>query len=194
MRVDGNCVRLYSAQSRLVAEKLREEGVCFSKQRYIEKKYEESAGIFLTAYRFFAREATAYVPKPEGAELPYWVFPDPSNIEVHENDVLLALDVPLDQAVFFDMYDWGKLLSLRYFPEDAEDAERFEKTIKAQGVRNESDIMLTQFYPLLRREVESSWKRLFRYHEAIRSGSAPKGMHVQAALWCLRKEWLVEVL
>ena len=69
-------VRLYSAQTALVREVLLRDGVCFSRAAFVERKYGESAPIFLTAYRWFAAEAAKLVPPPPGAELPYWAFRD----------------------------------------------------------------------------------------------------------------------
>ena len=56
-------VKLYASQADPVLEAIRRDGVCFSKEAYVRKKYGESAWIFLTAYRFFVKEAEAYVPR-----------------------------------------------------------------------------------------------------------------------------------
>ena len=58
------------------------------------------------------------------------------------------------------------------------------------GIRKESDVILTNFYPDLKRRVQESWKRLFRNHEKIKSGNTSGVGSVQAGLWQLKKEWI----
>lgn len=185
-------VRLYSAQTSLVREKLFREGVCFNRAVYVEKKYGESAPIFLTAYRWFAAEAARLVPPPPGAELPYWAFRDLYSVEPSGDGHALALDVPLDQVIFFDMYDWNKVVRLEYIGETEAQERAFRRELRDRGITGR-DVMLTQFYPDQRQAVLESWKRLFRRHEAIRAGDLAGVGGVQAALWQLRREWVVPV-
>ncbi len=187
----NNTIMLYAAQTNAVADALERDGICFSKRNYIEKKYQESAHIFIAAYSWFVTEAPKYVPRPDGAEYPYWVFPDARNVEVHEGSQLLRMRVPVDEAIYFDMLDWNKILSLRYIGETPEEEERFRRQLENYGVKYESDVILTNFYPMLKRQVQESWKRLFRHHEKIKNGNPDNIGSVQAALWCLKKEWLV---
>lgn len=51
MGIGCDGVKLYSLQTQTVLDVLFEDGVCFSKEEYVKKKYGESAKIFLTAYR-----------------------------------------------------------------------------------------------------------------------------------------------
>ena len=184
-------VRLYSAQTALVREVLLRDGVCFSRASYVERKYGESAPIFLTAYRWFAAEAAKLVPPPPGAELPYWAFRDLYSVEPSGDGRALALDVPRDQAVFFDLYDWNKVVRLEYIGETEAEERVFRRELRDRGLTGR-DVMLTQFYPELRQAVLGSWRRLFRHHEAIRAGDLTGVGGVQAALWQLRREWLAE--
>ena len=184
-------VRLYSAQTALVREVLLRDGVCFSRASYVERKYGESAPIFLTAYRWFAAEAAKLVPPPPGAELPYWAFRDLYSVEPSGDGRALALDVPRDQAVFFDLYDWNKMVRLEYIGETEAEERVFRRELRDRGLTGR-DVMLTQFYPELRQAVLASWRRLFRHHEAIRAGDLTGVGGVQAALWQLRREWLAE--
>lgn len=186
-----NIIRLYSSQSETVVDILEREGICFSKEEYVVKKYEESAPIFVAAYTWFVREAEKYIPKPEGAEYPYWAFKDLQSVDQSSDGKLLQLSVPLDEVIFFDMYDWNKILCLQYVGETNGDEEKFRKTISDYGIRKESDIILTNFYPDLKRQVQDSWKRLFRNHENIKQGNIEGVGSVQAGLWQLKKEWLL---
>ena len=103
---------------------------------------------------------------------------------------IVTLHLPADQAVYFDMYDWNKILCLKYLGETEEDERAFGRMLSDYGIRKESDVVLTGFYPDLKYQVMESWKRLFRHHEDVLSGNCKEVRSVQAGLWCLKKEWL----
>lgn len=73
---ESNTIILYSSQTDIVMNVIEREGVCYSKEEYIRRKYQESAPVFLTAYSWFVSQMPKYVPKPERAEFPYWAFAD----------------------------------------------------------------------------------------------------------------------
>ena len=182
-------VTLYTAQSDAVIDAVH-GGVAFSREEYVSRKYGESAPIFLTAYRWFAAEAQKLVPRPEEAGLPYWVFGSVQSVDRSGGGRLLTLEVPRDQAVFFDMYDWNRVLQLKYMGASEKQERAFCEELARRGLR-ESDVVLSQFYPDLRQQIIESWDRLFRHHESIRSGDLTGVGAVQAALWCIRREWVV---
>lgn len=184
----GNCIKLYTAQDVPVVEAIKRDGTCFNKEAYIKSKYEESAKVFLTAYKWFSKEAQAFVPKPLEADFPYWAFTDLYNLGPGDN--VLTLLVPADEVILFDMFDWSEILCLKYLGEDIADREAFQEAAARQGIKNESDIMLTSFYPLLKQQVTKSWSRLFRHHESIRAGNRSGVRSVQAALWQIKEEWI----
>jgi len=165
--------------------------VCFSKEEYVIRKYGETAPGFLTAYRWFAREASRLVPKPEGAQLPYWAFADLYSVESSGSSRVLTLEVPAGNVVLFDLYDWNRILQLRYLGERDEDTRAFRRELAMRGLQ-EYDVMSGPFYPDLRQTIEKSWQRLFRHHNALLDGDRSGVGGVQAALWCIRKEWVVQ--
>jgi len=181
-------VRLYTAQTPLVRSILDRDGVCFSREEYVARKYAESGPIFLTAYRWFVREAAKLVPPPPGGEFPYWAFRDLYSVEGSGDDVL-ALDVPVEEAVFFDLYDWNKIVQLRFIGENEAAERAFRRELRNRGL-TENQVMLTDFYPELKAETLKSWQRLFRRHEAIRAGDLTGVGGVQAALWQIKKAWI----
>ena len=183
-------IRLYSPQAPVVIDTLMRDGVCFSRKEYVEKKYGESAKIFLAAYGWFVKEAGKYVACPSGAEYPYWAFRDPDSVDASAGAVPLVLEVPVDEAVFFDVYDWNKILNLQYIGTDEADEKKFRQMLSDYGIRNRSDIILTGFYPDLKQQVQDSWTRLFRHHEAICSGDLSGVRKVQAALWQIKRSWI----
>lgn len=184
-------INLYSSQASIVIDTISQDGVCFSKREYVAKKYEESAKIFLAAYDWFVKEAENYVQKPDGAEYPYWAFKDTDSIDASAGGAVLKLQVPIDEAIFFDVYDWNKILCLQYIGTSERDERNFKEMIRDYGIRRESDIILTNFYPDLKAQILESWKRLFVHHEAIRSGDHRGVRKVQAGLWKLEKEWIL---
>lgn len=191
--MDSKCstVKLYASLNDSVIEIIDRDGTCFSKKEFIKKKYEESSNIFITAYSWFSREASKLVEKPEDAEFPYWVFKDISNLERFPNTSILELEVPVDEVVLFDMHDWNKVLSLEYIAKDDGDDKEFKNLLKQYGIKHDSDIMLTNFYPQLKKKITDSWSKLFEHHNKIKSGDYIGVKVVQAALWQIKKEWII---
>ena len=192
MDIRNNKVILYSSQAEAVLQIIERDGECFSKRKYVEDKYQESAPIFVSAYSWFVHEAEKYVVRPENAEYPYWAFKDIYSVEASGDSRIIKLEVPADEAVFFDMYDWNKILSLKYIGETETDEQEFRKMLRDYGITRESDVVLTNFYPNLKRQVKESWKRLFRHHEDIINGETQGIGSIQAELWTIRKEWIVK--
>lgn len=165
------------------------EGTAFSKRVYVQKKYQESAAVFTTAYDAFVKEAVRLVPKPAGAEYPYWAFPDFRELDVSGGGRVMELIVPLDDVILFDRFDWYKVLQLSYLGETEEEEKAFAEKLKLYGIRHSTDVMLTPFYPELKREITDSWQNLFRHNDALKNGDLSKVRSVQASLWCIKKEW-----
>lgn len=183
---------LYSAQTKVVLDKINRDGHCFSKKKYVALKYEESAPIFITAYDWYVKEAIQYCDKPKGAEYPYWAFKDKDSIEPSNDTIILKLAVPIDEIVFFDMYKWYKILKLQYLGEDEKDEIKFHKLIENYGIKKEIDILLTNFYPDLKKQIYSSWQRLFKDHMTIQQGNYDSIERIQAGLWQIKREWLIK--
>ena len=201
----GNNLILYSPQADAVWDAVERTGTAFSKRLYVQRKYQESAPVFTTVYDAFVREAVNYVPRPEGAEYPYWAFPDVRETDGSGGGRLMTLRVPVEEVILFDRYDWYRLLQLGYLGESPEEEKAFDAKLKEYGVRQVSDVMLTAFYPALKRQVTDSWKKLFRHNEALKAeavrlsggkAEAPLTLRevraVQAALWQIKKEWLID--
>ena len=184
---------LYASQAEPVWQAIQRDGAAWSRREYVQKKYGESAPIFVTAYDWFVRQLPKYVPRPEPAEYPYWAFADQYVIPGGSTDAsLLTLEVPIDQAVYFDMYDWNKVVQLKYMGRDERDERAFLQELAMRGITTR-DVMLSGFYPDLKDQTLASWKRLFRHHEAVKQGDRSGIDSLQVGLWCIRKEWIVDV-
>ena len=184
---ESHTVKLYSAQTKVVFDAIERDGVCYSKAEYVRRKYQESAPIFLTAYSWFVQEMPKYVEKPENAEFPYWAFADLYNVD--NSDHVFELNVPADEAVYFDMMDWNKIMRLSYIGENEADEKEFFEDMKACGL-DWNKVMLTNFYPDWKQKIIKSWDRLFRHHEKIKNGDKAGVHSVQAGLWGIKKEWI----
>lgn len=100
MDIRNNKVILYSSQAEAVLQIIERDGECFSKRKYVEDKYQESAPIFVSAYSWFVHEAEKYVVRPENAEYPYWAFKDIYSVEASGDSRIIKLEVPVEAAVF----------------------------------------------------------------------------------------------
>ena len=100
MDIRNNKVILYSSQAEAVLQIIERDGECFSKRKYVEDKYQESAPIFVSAYSWFVHEAEKYVARPENAEYPYWAFKDIYSVEASGDSRIIKLEVPVEAAVF----------------------------------------------------------------------------------------------
>lgn len=186
----GNFMILYASQADPVWQAIRRDGIAFSREEYVRRKYGESAPVFLTAYRWFVQQLPRFVPKPEGAEFPYWAFSDQYLMETGRSSHVLTLQVPVEEAVFFDLQDWNKIVQLKYLGQTEAEERPFQQELKARGLFP-ADVMLTNFYPDLKQQTFDSWQRLFRHHEALRRGEKPPIHQLQAGLWCIKKEWVL---
>ena len=189
----NNKIKLYTSQSDIVLQIIEKDGVCYSKKEFVSKKYSESAPIFITAYSWFVKEFAKIIPKPEKAEYPYWAFKELYNLDDSGGGNVLKLNVPLEEAVFFDLFDWNKIICMKYIGVCEEDEKEFKENIKKLGLK-ETNIMLTNFYPELKMQIMESWKFLFRHHENIKIGNINKIGGVQAGLWQIKKECIIKCL
>jgi hypothetical protein len=192
MGAEGDKIRLYTSQSFEVVELLKEQNVCFVKKEYIEKKYQEVSGIFMEAYSWYTSRAQNIVKKPEGAKYPYWAFTKPEYAGMYPGSSLLTLEVPIEEAIFFKVEDWNKVLNLKYLATSEEDEKSHKNMLAKQNISIESHIFTKPFYTFLKSRVKKSWDNLFKYDELIKSGAIKEPV-LQASLWELRKEWIVDI-
>ena len=189
----NNTLRLYTFQSKAVCDAICRDGECFSREQYVKKKYGESAQGFLIVYQWFSAKAACISQKPAGAQLPYWAFVDKNVLEQSGDGRALALDVPKDEVILFNMYDYNRVIQLKFLGETPEDEKEFADDLKRRGI-SQFDAMTTNFYPEVKAAIMSSWDRLFKNHEALISGKMPLNDSVQAAMWRIKREWIANGL
>ncbi|KDR94260.1 protein of unknown function [Peptoclostridium litorale DSM 5388] len=191
MRAQNKTVTLYACQRPIVWQTIQSKGVYHVKKEFITQKYQESAKVFLHAYNWFVSNAEKISPRPEGAEYAVWVFTDPKIAEGFLGDYFMVLEVPLESTVFFDKGDWNKVLNMGYIENSKSEKLSHMKELEKYGIRHESEVFLTPFYPQFKSKIQKSWQKLFRFDSEIKkSGVIPHPM--QAAIWELKKEWIRE--
>lgn len=186
MARDGETVTLWTAQRQVVLDTLTRDGVYMVKRAYIDEKYQETAWIFREAYSFFRETASVILPPPEGAQSGIWLYQDPRWAGASADSLLLKLEVPVGQAIFFDLRLWNQILNLRFLGRNPQEEQAFARELERLGLKSTLPLFQTPYYPLQRRQVRQSWKRLFE-------APLPPETYRQAAVWVLKKEWLTEV-
>ncbi len=123
------------------------------------------------------------IPRPEGAESPFWLFCDPKwTGNVGENCLLQCL-IPEEEVLLFDLRKWSQVLNLSYVGSEQKQ-EEFRQKLYRQGVKDPLELFRTPFYPLLKQEVIKSW-------DDILCIDGMEEQYLQGACWQLKKEWLL---
>ena len=154
-------------------------------EQKIEDEKQEAAKIKEEAQK----EAEKIVEKPEDAEYPFWAAADPETALSGGGGVLLKLKVPEERIIFFDKKKWNQILNLSYIADNQKDLNQHRDNLKKLGITDDSEVMLSPHYPVLKNKIKQSWQKLF---EAKNDGFNPK--RKGAALWELRSRWVEEVI
>jgi hypothetical protein len=179
-------LRVWTRQHKNVLEILKEKGVYKVKERYIRKKLDDCADIYLNVYRWLRNEAAKRMEIPEELKYPVWLsIEEELKLPKAEGMVFFELEIPRDKIMIFDLLKWDYIVNYLYLPKDKEDRKRFKEKLEKYNINVESDIYLQDFYPRLKREMVSSWKRLFDSDIKLSEKKV-------AISWELRKEWIVD--
>ena len=180
-------IRLWTTQDKRAFKEIESKGVYRARIESIIEKYDTCSDIYLKAYKWFSKTAGAVVPKPEGAEYPIWAaFEKELSFGLIEGQVRFELEVDSENVIVFDSGKWDYILNYWYIPENSNDNAEFEKKLNSYGIKNKSIICMNNFYPVLKREVENSWVRLFDSNIRI------SGID-QATLWEIKAEWIKNI-
>ena len=179
-----SCILLYTRQADAVAAALQKDGIVQVKKAYVAEKYGAEAKSFQIAYGFFRELMAERIPPETGEESPYWLHGTALGAGVYGDGQLLVLNAPRKDCLFFDSRRWNRVPNLSYLGKEKDEEEAFEKELRRVGVFHCSQVFLTPFYPVQRQEILNSWRRnLLIPPEEL--------AYLQAVLWRLKKEWLV---
>jgi hypothetical protein len=146
----------------------------------------------LPAYRWMAGQLSARVgPPPRGVQLPLWAWlvrPDlreGAQLARGSAGVVLEVELPDQQVLVSDFGRFHAVLNRHYLERSPADDARFQRLLARAGVRS------WPFTPALRRQVEQSWERIFRFGARDadpRSYGPPEEATRQAVFWQLRRD------
>ncbi len=184
-------VRLWTRQHKNVVDELNKYGVYRVKKEYILEKMDTISDYYLNLYEWYGKNADRIVPRPEGVKYPIW-FSTSSEVMLQptEGAVILEIEADRKDVVFTDANKWGYIVNYFYLPVDPEDEEKHNKELKRFGISNEPSIITSDkgnFYPLLKNKIIKSWERLFEPFDE-------KSAFLQATMWEIKKEWVVDII
>ncbi len=180
-------MKVWTRQSAKAWEELQKNGVFRIKKNYVSRKYGDLSDTFMLCYEWLAKMASERLYRPEGAEGPIWLALRPDFMPCPaDNTLVLEMEIEEENLLVFDMGKWDYILNYWYIPLDAEDARSFRKALDEKGIGNQSEAVMTQFYPIMKRVIMESWKRLFDDNIRISDND-------QAICWEIKREWVTSV-
>ena len=156
---DRATVTLWTAQRQVVLDTLIRDGVYMVKRTYIDEKYQETAWIFREAYSFFWETASSILPPPEEVQSGIWLYQDLRWAGATADSLVLRLEVPVEQAIFFDLRLWNRILNLQFLGKDLQEEQAFARELERLGLKSTMPLFQTPYYPLQRRAARQSWRR-----------------------------------
>ncbi len=182
----ANKYKVWTRQHKNVLDEIENKGIYRVKERYIRKKLDDCADIYLDVYNWLRNEAAKRMEIPDKAKYPVWLTVEKDlKLPMADGFVFFELKVPEDKIMIFDMAKWDYIVNYLYLPKNKEDRKRFKKKLDKYNINVESNIYLQNFYPLLKKEITSSWQRL--YDDGIKLSDQKVGIS-----WELREDWVID--
>lgn len=101
--------------------------------------------------------------------------------------MIFELTIDEEMVAPVNIAKWGAILNYSYIPADKEDAKQHKELLEMYGV-DDAKAYMTQFYPVIKKEIVASWKRLF--DENVKLGNDLK----YGIIWEIRKEWVTKII
>lgn len=101
--------------------------------------------------------------------------------------VVFELTIDEEMITPINIAKWGAILNYSYIPVDEADRKRHRELLDAYGI-DDVKAFMTQFYPAIKKEIVTSWDRLF--DDNVKLGNDLK----YGTIWEIRKEWVTKVI
>lgn len=180
-------MRAYSKQHESVYETIEKTGRYVAKRAFVEKELDRHAYLMVKVYDMLGRFSPNLAFRPKDAEIPVWFVTKESDVMLNQPGfVILTMEIPNEVVAMINIAKWGAIMNYSYLPKDARDGEAHVEKMKRYGT-SDSQAVMSQFYPHLKREIEASWSRLFDDQVQLGNDQA------YGTVWELKKEWILKV-
>lgn len=184
-------VRLYTRQDIRSLKELEETGRFTNKIKYVEENFGDISDYILGCYKYFVKEASKRVPKPDFVEMPIWCSISKENcMKPIPGTIVYIIDVPKEEIIYFDGMKWDYVLNHHYVPLNEEDEKKYNERLLRKGIKNGFEFFegkYKNFYPEEKQIVMDSWIRIFDTDDW-------NIFKVQANIWQIKKEWIVKTV
>lgn len=186
---DLDTVTCWTRQVPQVLEEIETTGRYVVREEYIRAKNDTISDYYLELYRWYTRECRRLVSIPDDADLPIWLaLTQLGRLGMVEGTVSLTLAVPRESLFVLDYDKWGYRVNDWYVPQDEADERRHNEELRRMGITNEALLFTSDkgnFYPALKRQIESSWRRVFVANDDMEKNVG--------TVWEIKREWVVDV-
>lgn len=181
-------ITVWSKQHRDVWKLLDDRSRYIVKKQHVISDLREHSKFILEAYDWYVRKVSAKYPKPADVSYPLWLSLSLENTMVpSENTVILEMEIEEAIIMPVNINKWTIILNYSFIPKDGEDARRHRALLGQYGL-SDAKAYMSSFYPHIKKEIISSWDRLFD------DGILINGNRMQyGTVWELRREWVADV-
>lgn len=178
-------VKVWTKQHINILDTLKNEGRHVAKKEYLQKN--ENSNLVIGSYNWLMKFHPDIENCPKDADYPIWVaLSKASNVPLSKDTVLLELEIDPSLLTYISVAKWGDMTNLFYLPADAEDEARHKKMLDRFGI-NDPDAYMSPFYPMIKKEIQQSWSRLFE--EKVDKDKE----YYYGLLWEIKAEWVTNV-
>ena len=184
-------VTLWTRQDKRILEVLESKGRFIMDSAHIEEKQMDIAQYYLKLYNWFSDRASTHVDRPSDVKYPIWCsISEEYMLRKTEDTVVLKLEVPRKNVIYFNGGRWDMVLNHMYIPRDEEDDRAFKLELKNRGITNSFTLVdgpNANFYPDLKRKIIASWDRVFEIEDWNDIFT------LQANIWEIPSKWILEI-
>jgi hypothetical protein len=181
-------ITVWTKQNEAVVRQLEADGRFIADERCIRRELENTADIMLFIYSWLAEHAPITAERPADVRFPVWVsFSEEAVMMPEPGYVILELSVDGSLLTSIDTAKWTRITNYSYIPDGRRDAEEHRRHLEELRI-NDADAIMTCLYPDMRREIISSWDRLFDKSISLGSDTA------YGIMWEVREEWIRKII